>query len=139
MSENKKVLEKNFVRDYIWELIIDKGKTPDIKQYPDTKYYTLLINNKPVGKFNFNNHGITSYAFNRKCYPDDVFKKLKEICPNMDNNVDTTEWHTHCKNYYGRKVNRGDYSIEDDKKFILRCVNYYLMELEFKEELGGII
>ena len=130
MRENKKVLQFDFLMWDISNVIEDNNKQVDFKRYTNTKYYKLSINDKVIGLFNFNKYGITSYAFNSKCYTADKFKKLEKNCPNKGKKNDTKGWHKHCDGYYGRLVNTGDFNIEDDKKFILKCVNLYLMELE---------
>ena len=121
------VLGFDFI-DEICEMLAAKGRPVDFRRYFNCHYLRLIVGGESIAEFNYNGKGLTSYAFNQNCYTAKQWKDLpKEKC--VDKN-DKEGWHSRTTGYYGRKICKDGYTIEDDKHYIRKCIKTYLVNIE---------
>ena len=123
-------IEHGFILFTLKNMLAAKGRSVDLRGYANCKYYKLYVGNDCIAEFNCNYDGFIDYAINNKCYTGKRYKELKKLCPKADNRSNEQGWHTRSNGYYGRTVNKGGYTIEDDKQYILKCAKLYLDSLE---------
>lgn len=122
-------IEKSLLKLKVDELVTSRGHVAYWGTYSNCKYEYLIVDGVIIGQFNYNCHGFSSYAFNKKCYNTKQFKCLQQHCP-KGHKHNPEGWHKRGDGYYGRIMGKNGYTITKDLQFILDHITYYLVNIE---------